>query len=328
MNYHFLFLFFIIFAPLCWAQDFHVCGKFIPPHAILKFDHFPGITKKIEGVYQLPGAPNLRSETVDKMMLWGVGQPSYDAFIDIIQRASQENITNPNGQLVWINLREEPVVYVNGLPYTLRDINHPFQNLSVPGMNAIEIEQVEKCLVRILIERQQMMGIVALYDELPVEGQMIGKLTQKWIIAENINTLKQIHLAVYPDMKYYRIPITDEKAPEIKDIEELLQVFSRYNEQDIFVFNCHVGKGRTSTAMVIADLFFSRDNSEQAIQRMGRVKNIQKDVDSAKNPIDKEAFSQRLRLIQELDQHLSLLKSLQRNGSFSTFLTLKNYATH
>ena len=31
--------------------------------------------------------------------------------------------------LLWHNMREEPVLYINGLPYVLREAEQPFSNL-------------------------------------------------------------------------------------------------------------------------------------------------------------------------------------------------------
>lgn len=33
-------------------------------------------------------------------------------------------------QVVWCNLREEPVIYINGRPFVLREFEHPLMNLT------------------------------------------------------------------------------------------------------------------------------------------------------------------------------------------------------
>ena len=37
---------------------------------------------------------------------------------------------NPRRRVQWINLREEPVVYVNSRPFVLRELEQPFANMS------------------------------------------------------------------------------------------------------------------------------------------------------------------------------------------------------
>jgi hypothetical protein len=50
----------------------------------------------------------------------------------------------PGHRVVWINLREEPVVYINRRPFVLRELDHPFKNLSdFDGMHVKRIEGVE-----------------------------------------------------------------------------------------------------------------------------------------------------------------------------------------
>ncbi len=36
---------------------------------------------------------------------------------------------NNSNSVCWINLREEPVVYINNRPYVLRELEFPFRNM-------------------------------------------------------------------------------------------------------------------------------------------------------------------------------------------------------
>ena len=35
---------------------------------------------------------------------------------------------------MWFNMREEPVIYINGNPYVVREANKPFANLEYTGI--------------------------------------------------------------------------------------------------------------------------------------------------------------------------------------------------
>lgn len=37
-------------------------------------------------------------------------------------------------EFYWVNLREEPLIYVNGKPYALRNIHTPFDNIEYTGI--------------------------------------------------------------------------------------------------------------------------------------------------------------------------------------------------
>ena len=56
------------------------------------------------------------------------------------------------------------------------------------------------------------------------------------------------------NVDYEQVPVTDEKAPEPKDLEALTQRIGGADASTPQIFNCHAGRGRTTTAMVVAQL--------------------------------------------------------------------------
>ena len=54
------------------------------------------------------------------------------------------------------------------------------------------------------------------------------------------------------NVDYHRVPITDECSPEEKVCEKLIQIMRTVRRCDGVVFNCQLGRGRTTTGMVIA----------------------------------------------------------------------------
>ena len=56
------------------------------------------------------------------------------------------------------------------------------------------------------------------------------------------------------DIDYLRVPVTDEKAPKEADFALLLQRLWTAPQGAALVFNCQMGRGRTSTGMIIATL--------------------------------------------------------------------------
>ena len=61
-----------------------------------------------------------------------------------------------------------------------------------------------------------------------------------------------------PALQYYRVPITDETPPEEKDFDDIVVMCRDFASADAansaMVFNCQMGRGRTTTAMVIASI--------------------------------------------------------------------------
>ncbi len=55
-----------------------------------------------------------------------------------------------------------------------------------------------------------------------------------------------------------RVPVTDEKAPKEHDFTLLIQRLWTLPEGAALVFNCQMGRGRTTTGMIIASLLHIR----------------------------------------------------------------------
>ena len=45
--------------------------------------------------------------------------------------------------MLWHNMREEPVLYINGRPYVVREADKPFQNLEYTGIDRSRVEDME-----------------------------------------------------------------------------------------------------------------------------------------------------------------------------------------
>ena len=71
----------------------------------------------------------------------------------------------------------------------------------------------------------------------------------------SVTTLEEIYCrfnrtAMQSQIHLFRIPVTDEQAPLAKTIDQLVDI-SISNYKDTFVFNCQIGRGRTTTGMII-----------------------------------------------------------------------------
>ena len=63
-------------------------------------------------------------------------------------------------KVLWHNMREEPVLYINGRPYVVREADKPFQNLEYTGITRSRVEDMEARLKRdVLDEARQSLVI-------------------------------------------------------------------------------------------------------------------------------------------------------------------------
>jgi hypothetical protein len=94
---------------------------------VLKSDHIPGIAKDLE--YHIKGAPNFRG--IPAAPIFGTAQPTTSGIRTILNLlGAKASAGVPGRTVVWINLREEPVVYLNNRPFVLREAEFPFRNMS------------------------------------------------------------------------------------------------------------------------------------------------------------------------------------------------------
>lgn len=254
---------------------------------VLKDDHFGGI-HSLEEPPIFPGAPNFRKTRGD-CAIFGVAQPRMKECKSII-RYIINNYRVEN--IVWINLREEPVVYINGSSFSARDAETLHVNLDhLLGIEREDLEVMERRLkADIVADARNKGGCFDIFRE----GNDMKMLTDWEVVnSESLLTPREVFNTFHKlPVSYYRIPITgtvncsarnwkrnkvftscimlnclnatsDECAPEEKDFDELVSVLKYRDRHSAIVCNCQMGKGRTTTGMVIAHLIRSASKATE-----------------------------------------------------------------
>jgi hypothetical protein len=91
----------------------------------------------------IKGAINFRQ--IPGTEIYALGQPTLEAIDDVLLKI-QNNHPNAS-KIVWITLREEPIVYINGTPYCLRRENYSLRNMKdYGGISASRLEILEERL--------------------------------------------------------------------------------------------------------------------------------------------------------------------------------------
>lgn len=226
-------------------------GRVLKPDTILKADQYAGIgaknrTRSPGSV--IPGAPNYRELGEG---IHGTAQPTVQGMKEILKRTG----AGPGGSrhATWVNLREEPVIYINGQPYNPRHIRKPFANDAMPGRTAREVDGLEQDLKGdVLEEARRHHGTLTLADEGPD-----GKVIEKQVTVDKVQTIDEVYAELKAEgyrVDVKRIPITDTKKPDDADIDELVDTLKDVPPDEELIFNCHAGEGRTTTAMVLASI--------------------------------------------------------------------------
>lgn len=187
-------------------------GNVLTQGTLLKSDHFPGC-QRTSLIPQIPGAPNFRK--VEGVNVYGTGIPTLEGIRNVLAHL---NCTPENPQpVLWVNLREEPIVYINNRPYVLRNIYALFANLEYTGIDPLRVEEMEERLKEdVLKESNKFGGKILVHDETPDM-----KLFEEWqrVTSDDVFTTRNgYELLVkkgYP-VNYVKVAITDEQSPEIQ----------------------------------------------------------------------------------------------------------------
>jgi len=106
----------------------------------------------------------------------------------------------------------------------------------------------------IIQEAQKYNGRILLHDE-----DNTGAILPSWELLDRVLTPKEavsrFATQGYHFVKFYRVPITDEQTPEVADFDDLVYVLRSTSPDTHVVFNCQMGRGRTTTGMVVACMF-------------------------------------------------------------------------
>jgi hypothetical protein len=143
-----------------------------------------------------------------------------------------------NHTIVWINLREEPLIYINGLPYVLRDQYFTLRNLrSYSGITEARLELLESRLKEDVVkEIGGYDGEILLHEE---DKECVVVPVWTGVHSENVMTLKeameQVRDKVGVRLDYQRVPITAEATPEDKDFDQILQIICRGGLDSVYV---------------------------------------------------------------------------------------------
>eukprot|EP00743_Colponemidia_sp_Colp-15_P007263 GILK01007843.1.p1 GENE.GILK01007843.1~~GILK01007843.1.p1 ORF type:complete len:432 (-),score=86.92 GILK01007843.1:203-1498(-) len=218
----------------------------------LKFDHFSGINLLHAQPAIIDGVYNFRR--IDRMPLFGVFQPTIAGIEHVLIYLQSVG----HKQVVWANMREEPVVFVSGKPMAPRLPGRLDENIDyLLSIEEGELESMERRLQQDVQEHvKQTNGDFHYYHQ---NDTMQNVELSMQVTEEDVKTLRDVYDSLFKqgyDVTYKRIPIQDECAPELKDFDDLVSILAFADPSVAFVFNCQMGRGRTTTALVVAALIW------------------------------------------------------------------------
>ena len=207
-------------------------------------DHFENIQKLPDPV---SGCPNFRR--VPGYKVYCCGQPTVAGFESCLKKVCGDTYPK-EGKIIWLNLRQEPCVYVNGDPVCARPPNKigeyaELGNVTRDSVKADELEFLDTCKARM----EKNGGKLKVVD--------INK-TEKEIDVKQIETLSSVIETLkvkYPGLVHMRIPICNSAAPLETDFDVLCNNLVGSSINTPIIVNDQVGLSRATTGCVASCLF-------------------------------------------------------------------------
>jgi len=211
--------------------------------AAAMLDHFEKIQKlkdKIEGV------PNFRR--VPGYKVYCCGQPTKDGFEKCIEKVCEKY--PKDGPIVWINMRQEPIVYVNGNPVCARPPNKIGEYAELGNVTRASIKADEEEFYKVLESRAKAAdGKIKVHDVSKKESEI--EVKELITLSKVMEGLKE----KYPGLTHNRIPVCNSAAPLEPDFDTLCNALLGTNVNTPVIVNCQVGLSRSTTGCVTACLF-------------------------------------------------------------------------
>merc|ERR1711971_426946 len=226
-------------------------AKMATPIADLKAmtDAFEGIDRLAEGAPRTDGAPNFRR--LPGFPLFGTGQTTIDGFEKCLEPVLKKY--GDEKHIFWVNLRQEPVVYVNGKPFTARDpanINFHLEINNPEETSKMETEFAEEVKKR----GEDFKYYKDQFGEHPEERATNDEISEK---LTGVTTLNEIYAAIkekVPKLEPIRIPMNQEMAPAEENFDQIVAMLKDTTASCPVIFNCQAGISRTTTAIVCGAL--------------------------------------------------------------------------
>merc|ERR1712165_241574 len=211
--------------------------------AVAMADHFEKIQKLPDKV---DGVPNFRR--VPGYKVYCCGQPTISGFEKVIDKVCGDKYPK-DGKIIWINMRQEPIIYINGDPVCARPANKIGEHGELGNVTRASVKADEEEFCKVLEGRAKENNKIKVVD--------VGR-NEKEVEVKELKTLHAVMEVVkekYPGLTHNRIPVCNSAAPLEPDFDTLCNALLGSNVNCPVIVNCQVGLSRSTTGCVCACLF-------------------------------------------------------------------------
>merc|ERR1712121_179282 len=177
------------------------------------------------------------------------GQPTKEGFEKALEKVTGANYPK-DGPIIWFNMRQEPDVYVNGVPICARPPNKIGEYAELGNITRDIVKENELNFLKEVEGRKSINGgKLKVVDISKKESELEVKELKS--LSQVIEGLKE----KYPGLVHWRVPVCNSAAPQETDFDIICQTLIGTNINTPVIINDQVGLSRATTACVIACLF-------------------------------------------------------------------------
>merc|ERR1712015_47102 len=195
----------------------------------------------------LPGAPNFHR--IPGYKVYTTGQPTLEGIKNVLEKVTG-TIYPKDGPIIWLNLRQEPDVYVNGQPICARPPNKigEYAELGAVTRDLIKADEAEFFKViegRVKENGGKLKYVTIAKEEKEVEVKELKTLSEAMEAAK----------ADFPGLVHWRVPVCNSASPLETDFDIICNTLVGTSINTPIIVTDQVGLSRATTGSVIACLF-------------------------------------------------------------------------
>merc|ERR1712203_228224 len=193
------------------------------------------------------GAPNFHR--IPGYKVYCTGQPTAAGFKNILEKVTG-TIYPKDGPIIWLNLRQEPNVYVNGDPICARPANKIGEYAELGNVTRDSVKADELGFQKVVEGRAKENGGKLKYFTISKEEKEVEVKDLKTLSA-TIEGLKE----KYPGLVHWRVPVCNSGAPLETDFDIMVSTLVGTAINTPIIVNDQVGLSRATTGCVTACLY-------------------------------------------------------------------------
>ena len=168
--------------------------------------------------------------------MFGCAQPTEEGFKVVIEKVTKES-ESKTSRMIWFNMRQEPVLYINNHPHAPRHPDKMHDNLEVKAtvneMDTLELHYENIIKTKVEADVDKMLKISK--DKSNTDNPMDRENIEENVRVDSLKSLDAIYGDIKNDIhqnfQNLRVPVVEDSKPEVEFYKEI------FNQNFVFVIS-------------------------------------------------------------------------------------------